>query len=495
MLADLCDASVVRLDSGDGWAPKSCLPKRLALSLAWKDRPSETLEFVYLRSGAYRDAFVSPADRLLLFKAHLPPRVPYHKVKGSLANDEEYALALNNENHGLPIPHLHGLVGVRVQQDWLGPVDYQLLFQQRIDFTFADWIQAHEGTPPSSDHLTRVVDMILIAVRIMGRLVSPPYNYELADWHCDNFGYCEAGHGALTFYLVDFQCNGIGPGAADSNGRRRMKAAYMAMVSSLMKPAFLANSHTSNSWKAWLRSCADVLKGVWDDTWHSGSGEVYDDAVLRRLRGLMEQSLPTRETPEDQRRSSESSTAQVACGPWPRTCSDASLQRGAPVSTVSEPAVLAATAAAACGPWQRTCSDATLQRGAPVSTEAAWAEQSSLAAGREPSAGEKRPREEPTDCSSSTGTMTCASDVPAWPSTAGSVCPPRLPRHAAFPSAPRLSPAACEHLAWIQTAPWKHGRNHGASSMPLATRRARDEWHLNPQGGHVLAMIVAACVH
>ena len=174
MLADLCDASVVWLDSGDGWAPKSCLPKRLALSLAWKDRPSETLEFVYLRSGAYRDAFVSTADRLLLFKAHLPPGVPYHKVKGSLANDEEYALALNNENHGLPIPHLHGLVGVRVQQDWLGPVDYQLLFQQRIDFTFADWIQAHEGTPPSSDHLTRVVDMILIAVRIMGRLASPP---------------------------------------------------------------------------------------------------------------------------------------------------------------------------------------------------------------------------------------------------------------------------------------------------------------------------------
>ena len=460
MLADLCDASVVWLDSGDGWAPKSCLPKRLALSLAWKDRPSETLEFVYLRSGAYRDAFVSTADRLLLFKAHLPPRVPYHKVKGSLANDEEYALALNNENHGLPIPHLHGLVGVRVQQDWLGPVDYQLLFQQRIDFTFADWIQAHEGTPPSSDHLTRVVDMILSAVRIMGRLVSPPYNYELADWHCDNFGYCEAGHGAWTFYLVDFQCNGIGPGAADSNGRRRMKAAYMAMVSSLMKPAFLANSHTSNSWKAWLSGFADALKGVWDDTWHGGSGEVYDGAVLRRLRGLMEQSLPTRETPEDKRRSSESSTAQVACGPW-----------------------------------QRTCSDATLQRGAPVSTEAAWAEQSSLAAGREPSAGEKRPREEPTDCSSSTGTMTCASDVPAWPSTAGSVCPPRLPRHAAFPSAPRLSPAACEHLAWIRTAPWKHGRNHGASSMPLATRRARGEWHLNPQGGHVLAMIVAACVH
>ena len=446
---------------------------------------------MYLRSGAYRDAFVSTADRLLLFKAHLPPRVPYHKVKGSLANDEEYALALNNENHGLPIPHLHGLVGVRVQLDWLGPVVYQLLFQQRIDFTFADWIQAHEGTPPSSDHLTRVVDMILSAVRIMGRLVSPPYNYELADWHCDNFGYCDAGHGALTFYLVGFQCNGIGPGAADSNGRRRMTAAYLAMVSSLMTPAFLVNSHTSNSWKAWLRSCAGVLKGVWDDTWHSGSGEVYDDAVLRRLRGLMEHSLPTRETPEDKRRSSESSTAQVACGPWPRTGSDASLQRGAPVSTEAEPAVRAATAAAACGPWQRACSAATLQRGAPVSTEAAWAEQSSLAAGR----SEKRPREEPTDCSSSTGTMTCASDVPAWPSTAGSVCPPRLPRHAAFPSAPRLSPAACEHLAWIRTAPWKHGRNHGASSMPLATRRARDEWHLNPQGGHVLAMIVAACVH
>ena len=165
MLGDLCNATVVRLDSSNGWAPKSCLPRRLTLSLVWKDRPSETLEFEYLGSGAYRDAFVSPAAKLL-FKAHLPPGLHYRRVKGSLANAEDYALAMKSDNHGLPIPHLHGLIGVRIQ-DWLGPVDYQRLFQQRIDFTFAAWLQAHEGIPPSSEQLSRVVDMLLVAVRIM----------------------------------------------------------------------------------------------------------------------------------------------------------------------------------------------------------------------------------------------------------------------------------------------------------------------------------------
>ena len=112
------------------------------------------LAFEYLGSGAYRDAFVSPAAKLL-FKAHLPPGVSYKRVAGSLANVEEYEVAVSSVNHGLPIPHLHGLIGVRVQ-DWLGPVDYQLLFQQRIDFTFAEWLQAHEGIPPSSEQLAPV---------------------------------------------------------------------------------------------------------------------------------------------------------------------------------------------------------------------------------------------------------------------------------------------------------------------------------------------------
>ena len=133
MIADLRAASVQRIDPTDGYAPKSCLPKCLTLSLVWKD------------------AFVSPAAKLL-FKAHLPLGLQYKKVKGSRANEEEYALALKCDNHGLPIPHVHGLVDVRVQF-WLGAVDYQLLFLQRIDFTFAEWMQAHDGAPPASERL------------------------------------------------------------------------------------------------------------------------------------------------------------------------------------------------------------------------------------------------------------------------------------------------------------------------------------------------------
>ena len=315
MIADLRAASVQRIDPTDGYAPKSCLPKCLTLSLVWKDRDPETFVFEYLASGAYRDAFESPAAKLL-FKAHLPLGLDYQKVKGSETNEEEYALALKSDNHGLPIPHVHGLVQVRVQ-GWAGVVDYQLLFMERIDFTFAEWMRAHENTPPADGHLQRVVAMLIVTVRVMSRLVNPPYNYELADWHCGNFAFREAVNGALTFYLVDFQLNGAAEElrleTTMSTGRRRMKPAYSTLIASLKSAEFL----TVTVWKLWLSHFAGVLEAVWTDTWDSGWGKVYGEAEFQRLQTTMEQSLPAAEVPAPHDPSMESSVDADACSPPP----------------------------------------------------------------------------------------------------------------------------------------------------------------------------------
>ena len=477
MIADLRAASVQRIDPTDGYAPKSCLPKCLTLSLVWKDRDPETFVFEYLASGAYRDAFESPAAKLL-FKAHLPLGLDYQKVKGSETNEEEYALALKSDNHGLPIPHVHGLVEVRVQ-GWAGVVDYQLLFMERIDFTFAEWMRAHENTPPADGHLQRVVAMLIVTVRVMSRLVNPPYNYELADWHCGNFAFCEAANGALTFYLVDFQLNGAAEelrlDSTMSTGRRRMKAAHSALIASLKSADFL----TVPGWKSWLSRFAGVLEDVWADTWHAGWGEVYGDAEFQRLRTTMEQSLPAAEVPAPHDPSMESSVDADARSPRQRTCSDAgqpwsssTTKEGAdaPVPPADPaphyPSMEFSVDADAHSPRQRTCSDA------PV-----------------PPADEKRLRSEVNAWRSPAGTASCASDLQSWPNTAGSVLPQLDPGDAAFPSGPVLSAAAREHLAWIRTAPWKHGRNHGKSSMPLADRWARDVWHQNRRGSHPLSVV------
>ena len=313
MIADLRAASVQRIDPTDGYAPKSCLPKCLTLSLVWKDRDPETFVFEYLASGAYRDAFESPAAKLL-FKAHLPLGLDYQKVKGSETNEEEYALALKSDNHGLPIPHVHGLVQVRVQ-GWAGVVDYQLLFMERIDFTFAEWMRAHENAPPADGHLQRVVAMLIVTVRVMSRLVNPPYNYELADWHCGNFAFREAVNGALTFYLVDFQLNGAAEElrleTTMSTGRRRMKPAYSTLIASLKSAEFL----TVTVWKLWLSHFAGVLEAVWTDTWDSGWGKVYGEAEFQRLQTTMEQSLPAAEVPAPHDPSMESSVDADATFP------------------------------------------------------------------------------------------------------------------------------------------------------------------------------------
>ena len=444
MIADLRAASVQRIDPTDGYAPKSCLPKCLTLSLVWKDRDPETFVFEYLASGAYRDAFESPAAKLL-FKAHLPLGLEYTKVKGSEANEEEYALALKSDNHGLPIPHVHGLVQVRVQ-GWAGVVDYQLLFMERIDFTFAEWMRAHENTPPADGHLQRVVAMLIVTVRVMSCLVEPPYNYELADWHCGNFAFREAVNGALTFYLVDFQSNGAAEqlrlDATTSNGRRRMKAAHSALIASLKSADFL----TVPGWKSWLSRFAGVLEAVWADTWDAGWGEVYGDAEFQRLQTTMEQSLPAAEVPAPHDPSMESSVDADARSPRQRTCSDAGQ------------------------PW----SSSTTKEGADAPV---------------PPADEKRLRSEVNAWRSPAATVSCASDLQPWPNTADTVLPQLDPGDAAFPSGPVLSAAAREHLAWIRTAPWKHGRNHGKSSMPLADRWARDVWHQNRRGSHPLSVV------